>query len=106
MRSLLDCARPRQGCATVSLPRTVTRTFDSAKTPFIYSRFRLNQPRIDRIFVEMSKWANVVAACFAILAIMYLFVLPAVNPPVSTGAQWLSVHAPIPTSDATALVLA
>jgi hypothetical protein len=66
----------------------------------------LNQPCIDRIFEKMTKWANVVAACFAIVAIMYLFVLPAVNPPVSTGAQWISLHAPLPTSAATPVVLA
>jgi hypothetical protein len=48
----------------------------------------------------MRSCVNIAAACIAIVAIMYLFVLPAVNPPVSTGAQWLSAHAPLPTYSA------
>jgi hypothetical protein len=45
----------------------------------------------------MRRWAIIAAGSIAILAIMYLFLLPMVNPPVSTGAQWVSAHLTLPT---------
>jgi hypothetical protein len=57
----------------------------------------LNEHGIKRIVEMMRRTLNIGAACIAIVAIMYLFVLPMVNPPLSTGAQWASAHLMVPT---------
>lgn len=44
----------------------------------------------------MPRWINIFGAVAGGIAMLCLFLLPMVNPPVSTGAQWLSLQALIP----------